>query len=279
MPGPVADLSLDALAAAIPDGALLALPPDNSLPPNALARALARRGARGLRLLGVPVSGYATDLLIGAGCVAAVESSAVSLGEAGPAPRFRAALRAGRLAHARRHLPGDPHHAAGRREGRAVPAAARAAGQRHPRPPAGLAGDRQPLRATPATRSCCCRHSRPRSPPSTRSPPTKKEISGSAGTANARPSPMPPAAPWSRSSASCPAASSTTSGWPPARSQPPTSRRWRSPSAAPGPPRCSMNTRPMPGTSPPTPPPRAAKPGSPRISKPTCAPPRARAAE
>ena len=98
MPGSVADLSLDALAAAIPDGALLALPPDNSLPPNALARALVRRGARGLRLLGVPVSGYATDLLIGAGCVAAVESSAVSLGEAGPAPRFRAALRAGRLA-------------------------------------------------------------------------------------------------------------------------------------------------------------------------------------
>ena len=41
------------------------------------------RGARGLNLLGVPVSGYATDLLIGAGCVASVQTSAVTLGEAG----------------------------------------------------------------------------------------------------------------------------------------------------------------------------------------------------
>jgi glutaconate CoA-transferase, subunit A len=56
-----------------------------------------RRKVRGLRLLGVPVSGYATDLLIGAGCVAEVETSAVSLGEAGFAPRFSAALRAGTI--------------------------------------------------------------------------------------------------------------------------------------------------------------------------------------
>ncbi|HEX4261834.1 MAG TPA: CoA-transferase, partial [Acetobacteraceae bacterium] len=87
----------DSLAASIPDGAFLALPPDNSLAPNALAHALVRRGVRGLRLLGVPVSGYATDLLIGAGCVASVETSAVTLGEAGGAPRFLAALRAGRI--------------------------------------------------------------------------------------------------------------------------------------------------------------------------------------
>ena len=90
-------LSLDALAALVPDGALLALPPDNSLAPCALARALARAGKRNLRLLGVPVSGYATDLLIGAGCVASVETSAVTLGEAGTAPRFIAALVAGRI--------------------------------------------------------------------------------------------------------------------------------------------------------------------------------------
>ncbi len=89
--------SLDALAADVPDGALLALPPDNSLPSVALARALVRRGARDLRLLGVPVSGFATDLLIGAGCVDEVETSAVSLGEAGFAPRFTAALKAGRI--------------------------------------------------------------------------------------------------------------------------------------------------------------------------------------
>lgn len=87
----------DALAALVPDGALLALPPDNSLTPSALARALVRRGARHLRLLGVPVSGYATDLLIGAGCADHVQTSAVTLGEAGLAPRFTAALAAGRI--------------------------------------------------------------------------------------------------------------------------------------------------------------------------------------
>lgn len=88
-------VSVDALAAMVPDGALVALPPDYSLPPCALAHALVRRGARGLRLLGVPILGYGADLLIGAGCVAEVETSAVTLGEAGPAPRFTAAVRAG----------------------------------------------------------------------------------------------------------------------------------------------------------------------------------------
>ncbi|MGX9964514.1 CoA transferase subunit A [Roseomonas sp. F4] len=89
--------SPDSLAATVPDGALVALPPDNSLPSVALARALVRRGAKRLRLLGVPVSGFATDLLIGAGCVAEIQTSAVSLGEAGFAPRFSAALKAGSI--------------------------------------------------------------------------------------------------------------------------------------------------------------------------------------
>ncbi len=90
-------MTADGLAALVPDGALLALPPDNSLPSCALAHALVRRGARGLRLLGVPVSGYATDVLIGAGCVAQVQTSAALLGESGVAPRFAAAVQAGTL--------------------------------------------------------------------------------------------------------------------------------------------------------------------------------------
>lgn len=94
---PMTPISLEAMAASVPDGALLALPPDNSLPSVALAMALIRGGARGLRLLGVPVSGFATDILIGAGCVAEVQTSAVSLGEAGFAPRFTAALKAGTI--------------------------------------------------------------------------------------------------------------------------------------------------------------------------------------
>jgi glutaconate CoA-transferase subunit A len=85
------------IAAQIPDGALLALPPDYSLVAMEAVRALVRRRARGLRLLGVPVLGLCADLLIGAGCVDSVETSAVSLGEAGPAPRFTAAAESGAL--------------------------------------------------------------------------------------------------------------------------------------------------------------------------------------
>ena len=82
----------DEIAARIPDGALLALPPDYSLVAMEVVRALIRKKARNLRLLGVPVLGLSADLLIGAGCVAEVESSAVSLGEAGLAPRFTEAV-------------------------------------------------------------------------------------------------------------------------------------------------------------------------------------------
>ncbi|MGH8705880.1 MAG: CoA-transferase, partial [Burkholderiales bacterium] len=87
----------EALAREIPDGALLALPPDYSLPAMEVVRALVRRRARNLRLLGVPVLGMSADLLIGAGCVAEVESSAVSLGEAGMAPRFTEAAEQGAI--------------------------------------------------------------------------------------------------------------------------------------------------------------------------------------
>jgi glutaconate CoA-transferase subunit A len=89
--------SAEELAAQIPDGARVALPPDYSFPAMAVVCALVRRGARDLRLLGVPVLGLCADLLIGAGCVAEVESSAVSLGEAGLAPRFTEAAERGEI--------------------------------------------------------------------------------------------------------------------------------------------------------------------------------------
>lgn len=82
----------EAIAAAIPDGAFLGLPPDYSMPAMAVVHALIRRNAKNLKLLGVPVLGLSADLLIGAGCVAEIESSAVSLGEAGLAPRFTEAV-------------------------------------------------------------------------------------------------------------------------------------------------------------------------------------------
>ena len=68
----------------------------------------------------MPVLGLSADLLIGAGCVAEVESSAVSLGEAGLAPRFTEAVERKYSQDKRRNLSGDPHRAAGDREGRAV---------------------------------------------------------------------------------------------------------------------------------------------------------------
>jgi glutaconate CoA-transferase subunit A len=86
-----------ALAALVPDGALVALPPDYSMPAMAVVRELIRRQSRNLRLLGVPVLGLCADLLIGARCVAEVESSAVSLGEAGLAPRFSEAAEKGEI--------------------------------------------------------------------------------------------------------------------------------------------------------------------------------------
>jgi glutaconate CoA-transferase subunit A len=89
--------SAAALAARIPDGALVAMPPDYSLPAMEVVRSLIRRKARDLRLLGVPVLGMCADLLIGAGCVAEVETSAVTLNEAGLAPRFTEAAEKGEI--------------------------------------------------------------------------------------------------------------------------------------------------------------------------------------
>ena len=88
---------LETLAERISDGAMIAVPPDYSFVPMALTRALVRKEARGLRLLATPQTGIQADLLIGAGCVATIETAAVSLGELGPAPRFVAAVKAGTL--------------------------------------------------------------------------------------------------------------------------------------------------------------------------------------
>jgi glutaconate CoA-transferase, subunit A len=85
------------LAARIADGAFLALPPDYSMPSMAVVRALIQQKRKDLKLLGVPVLGMCADLLIGAGCVVEVESSAVSLGEAGLAPRFTEAVEKGEI--------------------------------------------------------------------------------------------------------------------------------------------------------------------------------------
>lgn len=86
-----------ALAELIPDGALIALPPDHVGAPMAVLSALVRRRARGLRLLGVPQLGFAADLLIAAGCAAEIETAAISAGEYGIAPAFERARTEGRI--------------------------------------------------------------------------------------------------------------------------------------------------------------------------------------
>ncbi len=85
--------SLETLAAAIPDGALVAVPKDTSGVAMAATRELIRRGVSRLHLVCVPTSGLQADMLIGAGAVKTVETSAVTMGEFGAAPRFVEAIR------------------------------------------------------------------------------------------------------------------------------------------------------------------------------------------
>lgn len=89
--------TLDDALAPITDGCMLVVPREVSGVPMAATRALIRRGIKRLHLVALPTSSLQTDLLIGAGCVATLETSAVSLGEFGPAPRFTAALTGGTI--------------------------------------------------------------------------------------------------------------------------------------------------------------------------------------
>jgi glutaconate CoA-transferase, subunit A len=90
--------TLDAALDAIRDGIVLAVPREQSGVAMEATRALIRRGIKNLHLLAVPTSSLQADLLIGAGALATLETSAVSLGEIGPAPRFTAAIKTGTIA-------------------------------------------------------------------------------------------------------------------------------------------------------------------------------------
>lgn len=92
------EISLDALVDQIGDGTTLAIPREGSPIAMAATRALIRKGVRNLKLVTVPTSSLQADLLIGAGCVAAIETAGVSLGELGQAPRFNKAVRSGAIA-------------------------------------------------------------------------------------------------------------------------------------------------------------------------------------
>src|SRR5262247_2642426 len=89
--------SLDEALAPITDGCVLAVPRETSGVAMAATRALIRRGIKRLHLVALPTSTLQADLLIGAGAIETLETSAVSLGEFGPAPRFTEAMLNGRI--------------------------------------------------------------------------------------------------------------------------------------------------------------------------------------
>src|SRR5438128_3173014 len=84
--------SVDDAITTIPDGAMIVVPRESSGVPMEATRALIRRGIKRLHLIALPTSTLQADLLIGAGCVETLETSAVSLGEFGLAPRFTKAV-------------------------------------------------------------------------------------------------------------------------------------------------------------------------------------------
>jgi glutaconate CoA-transferase subunit A len=89
---PLIATSVEEAVASIPDGAMLIVPRESSGVPMEATRALIRRGVKRLHLIALPTSTLQADMLIGAGCIETLETSAVSLGEFGLAPRFTAAI-------------------------------------------------------------------------------------------------------------------------------------------------------------------------------------------
>lgn len=89
--------TLDEALTPITDGCVLLIPRETAGVAMAASRALIRRGVKRLELVTLPTATLQADMLIGAGCVASIETSAVSLGEFGPAPRFSDAAKSGSI--------------------------------------------------------------------------------------------------------------------------------------------------------------------------------------
>jgi glutaconate CoA-transferase, subunit A len=92
---PVIAQTLEEALTPIADGCTLLVPRETAGVAMAATRALIRRGVRRLDLITLPTATLQADMLIGASCVSSIETSAVSLGEFGAAPRFVAAAASG----------------------------------------------------------------------------------------------------------------------------------------------------------------------------------------
>jgi glutaconate CoA-transferase subunit A len=89
--------SVEDLTSVIRNAMTIAVAKDSSGVSMAATRALIRRGVRDLHLVCVPTTGIQGDLLIGAGLIGTIETSAVTLGEFGTGPRFAAAAKEGSI--------------------------------------------------------------------------------------------------------------------------------------------------------------------------------------
>lgn len=90
-------VSLEALAAFVKDGASIALPADYAGVAMSATRPLLDAAPRDLHVVCVPTGGLQVDMLIGAGLVGTLETSAITLGEAGTGPCFARAVREGSI--------------------------------------------------------------------------------------------------------------------------------------------------------------------------------------
>jgi glutaconate CoA-transferase subunit A len=86
-------VSLPDLAQLISDGDKIAIPKDTSGVAMSATKELVKRRPKNLHLVCVPIGGIQADILIGAGLVSTVESSAITLGEYGIGPRFSQLLK------------------------------------------------------------------------------------------------------------------------------------------------------------------------------------------
>ena len=90
-------ISLDQIAAGIPDGCKLVIAKDYTGVSIAATMALIQRQARNIHLVCLPISGLQADMLIAAGCLSTIETSAVTMDEYGASPSFQRAVRDGSI--------------------------------------------------------------------------------------------------------------------------------------------------------------------------------------
>ena len=101
MTADVRPVDVDSLVSHVADGAQMAIPSAFSAEYSGISmastRAMIRKGVKNLHLIAVPSTSLQADLLIGAGCVASLQTGSILLYEYGRANRFIAAQKTGTI--------------------------------------------------------------------------------------------------------------------------------------------------------------------------------------